>query len=493
MGDGQEAEVGVVRVEDRRSAPRRVLITGLSTYWGGRLAQALEQSEAVEAIVGVDNRDPTRELERTEFVRVGTQHALLRRIVEAAEIDTVVDSRLVVDSVTTSPRKAHENNVIGTMNILAACSGSSVRRFVFKSSAHYYGTAQDDPAFFTESMGRPHPPTTRIERDIVEAEATVRDFAEKSPHVTTTIMRFANVLGPDVRTSHTTLFSLPVVPTILGFDPRYQFVHEDDVVAALGHAVFADIPGIHNIAADGVLALTEVIDLLGKRWAPVLPPWGTGLTAAVLRRLGLRIPPEMLGQLRFGRGLDNRKLKATGFAYRYTTRETVIALAEHLRLYPVTRHVAEPFRYEREVEDFLRWSPHVKNPAYRSQPELSAPEAEELSRLAAAHAERTGTPGGASSVEQAETLVRAARADEVERDAAVARASGRSNGQEQSPAAPIERYDDLEPGEVISLLGSLETSDLLALRDHERAASARPRILAAIDGVLARREAAKGA
>src|ERR687886_755631 len=372
---------------------RRVLITGLSTYWGGRLAQALERDENVEAIIGVDNRDPTRELDRTEFVRVGTQHALLRRIVEAAEIDTVVDSRLVVDSVTTSPRKAHENNVIGTMNILAACSGSTVRRFVFKSSAHYYGTAQDDPAFFTEQMGRPHPPTTRIERDIVEAEASVRDFAEKNPQVATTIMRFANVLGPDVRTSHTALFSLPVVPTILGFDPRYQFVHEEDVVASLAHAVRSSIPGIYNVAADGVLALTEVIDLLGKQWAPLLPPWGTGLTAAVLRRLGLRIPPEMLGQLRFGRGLDNRKLKATGFRYRYTTREAVIALAEYMRLHPVMRGAQEPYRYEREVEDFLRWSPHVKSPAYRPQPQLSAAEVDELGRLYSAHAERTGTTG----------------------------------------------------------------------------------------------------
>src|SRR5947209_18549083 len=113
---------------------RRVLMTGRSTYWGGRLAQALEQNPDVEAIIGVDNRDPTLELERTEFVRVGTQHTLLRRIVEAAEIDTVVDSRLVVDSVTTSPRRAHENNVIGTMNILAACggTGSPVPHYVFK-------------------------------------------------------------------------------------------------------------------------------------------------------------------------------------------------------------------------------------------------------------------------------------------------------------------------------------------------------------------------
>ena len=130
---------------------RRVLITGLSTYWGGRLAQALEERAEIEAIIGVDNRDPKVELERTEFVRVTNQHGLLRRIVDAAEIDTVVDSRLVVDSTVTTGRKAHENNVIGTMNLLAACSGpdSTVRKFVFKSSAHYYGCEQDDPAFFT--------------------------------------------------------------------------------------------------------------------------------------------------------------------------------------------------------------------------------------------------------------------------------------------------------------------------------------------------------
>ena len=481
--------------------PLRVLITGLSTYWGGRLAQALEEDERVEAIIGVDNRDPTRELDRTEFVRVGTQHALLRRIVEAAEIDTVIDSRLVVDSVTTSSRKAHENNVIGTMNILAACSGSSVRRFVFKSSAHYYGTAQDDPAFFTESMGRPHPPKTRIERDIVEAEASVRDFAEKNPQVTTTIMRFANVLGPDVKTSHTTLFSLPVVPTILGFDPRYQFVHEDDVVAALAHAVRSDTPGIYNVAADGVLALTEVIDLLGKQWAPLLPPWGAGVAAAALRRLGLSIPPEMLGQLRFGRGLDNRKLKANGFRYRYTSREAVAALAEHMRLHPVMRGAAEPYRYEREVEDFLRWSPHVKSPAYRAQPRLSPAETGELARLADAHAERTGIPGGASPLEKAESLARAARADEEDRDEAsslgaregleAAQPANRPSPEPASNGDAIERYDDLEPEEVVALLGSMERDDLLALRDHERAAAARPRILAAIDGVLARREAAQ--
>jgi len=350
------------------ASTKRVLVTGLSTYWGGRLAQALESFPEVEAIIGVDNRDPVRELERTEFVRVSNQHSLIQRIVRAAEIDTVIDTRLVVDSLVTSPRLAHENNVIGTMNILAACTGadSPVRKFVFKSSAHYYGCEQDDPAFFTEEMARPHAPRTPIERDIVEAEAAVSEFADKHPDTTVTILRFSNVLGPDVRTSFTTLFSLPAVPMVLGFDPRMQVVHEDDVVHALEHAAFQHVPGTYNVAGDGVLAYSELIDLLGKRPLPILPPWGTGLAAAPLRRLGLRFPDEMVNQLRFGRGLDNRRYKAAGFHYGYTSRETAIKLGEHLRLHPIVRGADPGYTYERDVEEFLRRSPHVRRERPRS-------------------------------------------------------------------------------------------------------------------------------
>ncbi len=469
------------------SGRRRVLITGLSTFWGGKLAAALEQDDRFEAIIGVDDKDPTRELERTEFVRVSNQHALLRRIVEAAEIDTVVDSRLVVDSTTTSSRKAHENNVIGTMNILAACSHSTVRSLLFKSSAHFYGTAQDDPAFFTESMGRPHPPHTPIERDIVEAEASVRDFAEKNPHVNTTILRMCNVLGPGVQTAHTRFFSLPAVPTIFGFDPRYQFVHEEDVVAAAAHCVQNDLSGIYNVAADGVLALTEVASLLGKPFAPILMPFGTTLSATVLRRLGLAIPPEMLGQLRFGRGLDNRKLKAAGFSYRYTSRESVLAFGEHLRVSPVMRGVGEPYRYEREVEDFLRWSPNVRNPAVRRDHRLNPAELLEVRRLQSGFGGRgapspaAGPPaeranGGDSASEPAPE-----RAPDPAPDPATIEPA-------PEPADGLQEYDDLGADEIVTLVESLETPDLLALRDHELAAQGRPRVLAAIDGVLVRRE-----
>jgi UDP-glucose 4-epimerase len=162
-----------------------------------------------------------------------------------------------------------------------------------------------------------------------------------------------------MRTSHTALLSLPAVPGILGFDPRYQFIHEDDLVGALHHAVVNDAPGIHNVAPDGVLALSEVASLLGKPFAPLLPPWGTSLATMVTNRIGIRIPDEVRQQLRYGRGLDNRKIKQSGYRFDLTTRETVQAFAAALRLKPVRESANAPYRYEREVEEFLRWSPSV--------------------------------------------------------------------------------------------------------------------------------------
>ena len=97
-----------------------------------------------------------------------------------------------------------------------------------------------------------------------------------------------------------------------------------------------------------------------RRCAPVLPPWGTGLATAGLRLAGLRIPEEMSQQLRYGRALDNRRLKAAGCGLRYTTREAISKFAEDLRVRALRQDGGAPYRYEREVEEFLRYSPSVR-------------------------------------------------------------------------------------------------------------------------------------
>ena len=100
------------------------------------------------------------------------------------------------------------------MNILAACGGpdSPVKKVVFKSSAHYYGCERDDPSFFTEDMRRPHPPRTRLESDIVEADDAVRGFAERNPDVTVTTLRFCNGLGPTCTTRTAGCSACPPCP-----------------------------------------------------------------------------------------------------------------------------------------------------------------------------------------------------------------------------------------------------------------------------------------
>jgi len=441
----------VVRLTKGSSTSKRILVTGLSTYWGGRVAQALERNPEVETIIGVDRRPPKVELERTEFVQVADSHSLIRRIVEAAEIDTVVDTRLVVDGTVTSSRLAHENNVIGTMNVLAACPG--IKKLVFKSSAHFYGCEQDDPGYFTEAMRRAHPPRTRLEKDIVEAESAVADFAARHPETVVTVLRFANGLGGGRPSSFAKLLDLPVVPAILGFDPRLQFIHDEDVANVLEHAVRYDIDGVYNAAADGVLVLSEIADLLGKQLAPVISPFLTGLPAALLRRAGVTLTAENERLLRFGRALDNRKLKATGFRYRYTTRETVLKLREHQRLAKLRRGAAEGYRYERELEEFLRYSPSVR--AANAAPKLPT-------NVAA---------GGTRSAAQ---------------DAAP-RPKRAAPAPPPAPAAPPPPdYADLESEEIIALLGDLDTDQLERLRDHEAAGAQRDSVIGAIDSLLAR-------
>jgi UDP-glucose 4-epimerase len=338
----------------------RILITGLGTFWGSRLAQRLERTPEVELVVGVDTRAPRLPLEHTEFVRTDSSYSILQRIVKATQVDTVVHAHLIVDSTEASGRRLHEVNVIGTGNLLAAAgaAGSPVRKVVVKSSTMVYGSTYEDPHWFREDTPRKKPPRTRLERSLVDVGRVVADFAEDNPHVVVSKLRFANVLGNDIQTVFSRLLRLPVVPEVLGFDPRLQFVHEDDVIEAVVHATLHDVPGVYNVAGDGILTWSEVCHVCGKRRLP-MPPVLTGLAAEPLRALRIvDLPPEVLSLLRYGRAADNGRYKQAGFRYGYTTAGTVREFARTLRLESTVGTEPE-YQYERDVEAFFRHSPAV--------------------------------------------------------------------------------------------------------------------------------------
>jgi UDP-glucose 4-epimerase len=339
---------------------RRVLVTGVGGFWGGRVAQALEADPSVDTIVGIDTQEPTLELERTEYVHSGG-YSILSRLVRATQVDTIVHTFLVVDSSRASGRKMHETNVIGTMNLFAAASqpDSRVTNVVVKSSTLVYGSTFRDPVWFTEDTPRSSSPRTRVERSLLEVEAYVRDYAVDNPGVTVTTLRFSNVLGSEIVTPIIRALALPLVPAVFGFDPRLQFVHEDDVVRAIMFVLDQRLPGVFNVAGDGLLPWSEVAAICGKRLAPI-PPIGRRLYAGPLARLGVDLPPELIDLLTYGRGADNRRLKEAGFEYLTTSVGAVHAFADESRLRSALGRPERPaYRYERDVEEFFRQSPAV--------------------------------------------------------------------------------------------------------------------------------------
>jgi UDP-glucose 4-epimerase len=339
---------------------RRILVTGLGTYWGSRIAQALEHDTGVELVVGVDERDPRLPLEKTEFVRADSSYSILARIVQATQVDTILHTHLLVDSTVASGRTLHEVNVIGTMNLLAAAGaiGSPVRKLVVKSATMVYGSNFRDPYFFRENTPRTSPARTTVEKTMLEVAAVVRDFAHDNPDVAVTKLRFANVLGDNVESTFTRLLRLPVAPEVGGFDPRLQFVHEDDIVSALAYATLNDVPGVFNIAGSGVLTWGEVCRIAGKRRLAI-PPLLTNWAVEPLRLLRIiDLPPEVTALLRYGRGVDTTAFRKAGFQYGHTTLGTVTAFSEAMRLEHTVGQTPE-YQYQSDVEAFFRHSPAV--------------------------------------------------------------------------------------------------------------------------------------
>src|SRR5437879_2580452 len=325
------------------------------------MAQALERIPDIEMIVGLDTTEPTIPLERTEYVRADQSYSILARIVKATQVDTIVHTFLVVDSTRMSGRSLHEINVIGTMNLLAAASAAHtpVRQLVVKSSSLVYGSSYLDPVWFREETARSRPPRTRVERSLLEVEGYLRDFADDNPHVVVTLLRFANVLGTDIVTPISTSLDRGIAPCILGFDPLLQFVEEDDVVRALEFVATNQEPGTFNVAGDGRVPWSEVAAICGARLLP-LAPLRTGWAAAPITRLGLLdLPPALLELLRYGRGVDNRRLQEAGFEYRYTSAGAVESFARASRLRHTVGNSRPGYKYERDVEAFLRHSPAV--------------------------------------------------------------------------------------------------------------------------------------
>lgn len=322
---------------------RTVLVTGASRYVGARLVARLSTDPGVERVVAVDVVPPAYDLGAATFVRTDIRNPAIAKVIEREGTDTVVHAGVLATPGTAGGRVSmKEINVIGTMQLLAACQRSDVvRRFVVKSTTTVYGSSPRDPAVFTEEMAARSAPRSGYAKDAVEVEAYVRGFARRRPDVSVTTLRFANFMGPRVTTPMTDYFELPVAPTPLGFDARLQFIHEDDGLEVMRRATVEDHPGVFNAAGDGTLLLSQALRIAGRPSVPV-PTVAAGALGQAFRRLGLAdFSAEQVRFLAYGRVVDCTRLhEEMGYRPARTTAET---FAEFVR----ERCADAPLRSER--------------------------------------------------------------------------------------------------------------------------------------------------
>ncbi len=310
---------------------RRVLITGVGSFMGAALARRLQAHPDFDYVAGLDARRPQQPLEGVDFIEADIRNPVIATLLPQAEVDTVVHNQIIRRPTPgMSSRSMHDINVIGSLQLLTACERSpGISSIVIRGSAGIYGSEPHAPQFFDEEMARLYPLRSRFQRDVGEIENLFETYARRHPDTVCTMLRYQPAIGPTLETQVTRYLSAPLVPTYLGFDPRMQFVHEEDALDALVAAVRRPVRGAVNVAGPGSIGLTRMIRTAGRPSVPVAGPL-FATVATAMRRVGLpELSEDFRRLLRYGRAVDTERLTdEVGFTPRY---ETPAAVQDYVR------------------------------------------------------------------------------------------------------------------------------------------------------------------
>lgn len=314
-----------------------ILVTGVARAPGEHLAAVLAGCAGVDRVIGIDIVPPRGSIAPAHFVRADTRGSSLRRLLEAYEVDTVVHAGLVAGRDEAGGRSGQKDiNVIGTMQLLAACQRAKrVSRLVVRSSTAVYGLSSRNPALFTEDDPPRRTPASGFGKDVVEIEGYARGFARRRPDVRVTVLRMAYLLDSAGDSLLGRYLSLPAVPTVLGYDPRLQVVYADDAAEALRRATVEGHPGTYNVAGAGVVTVAQAAHLAGRPTVPI-PGLALGAVSRVMRQARMvDAGSEMAGTVMHSQVVDTTKARTEfGWVPELSTRDAVARFVRERGLRP---------------------------------------------------------------------------------------------------------------------------------------------------------------
>ena len=315
-----------------------ILVTGVAGFWGRQVASRLlaeAQAGAGQAlhVIGLDSEPPADEIKGLDFIQADIRNSLLVELLKEEAVDVVC--HLAFIETTRLSEQTFDYNVMGTMKVLGACAEAGVHKVVLKSSMAVYGANPGNPAFLTEQHPLQGSRGYGYTRYLAEIEAFCNGFRRQVPEMTMTTLRFASIVGPKADTPMTRFLKEPLAPVLMGFDPLMQVIHEDDVVGAIVYAAIHDVPGVFNIAAEGILPLSKLTTLAAKVAVPVFhlfAYWGV----EAMGGMGMRVThywPIELDYLRYPWVGDLARMREElGFVPNYTAEEALREFAGIQRL-----------------------------------------------------------------------------------------------------------------------------------------------------------------
>lgn len=214
-------------------------------------------------------------------------------------------------------------NLMGTRSVIENCHEFGVSHVVFVSRHTVYGAASDAPMFRTEAEPPLGGSTFPDLADLVAADLFAAQALWRYPEVNTAVLRVVYVLGPQGRGTLANFLRGPRVPLALGFDPLYQFMHDDDAASAIAIAVERDLSGVFNVAGPQPIPLSVLARKCGRSAVPV----PERLLPYVLGRFGFpKLPRGAVDHLKYPVVIDDSAFrKATGFSHRYGDRAIIEA------------------------------------------------------------------------------------------------------------------------------------------------------------------------
>jgi UDP-glucose 4-epimerase len=244
----------------------KVLITGISGKLGRLVADKLVEDG--HEVLGIDRRPWPDAPEGVKMFRADIRKRPAEDVFRTERPDAMIHMATVTHF-TAGAEERYRINLRGTRTVFDHCHEYGVDHAIFVGRHTFYGAAPDSQLFHTESEPPLAVSTFPELADLVAADLFAGSALWRYPDMDTTVLRLCYTLGPSQRGTLASYLRGPRVPTVLGFDPLYQFMHEQDAAESICQSLEHRLRGVYNVAGPQAVPLSLLIDVSGRTQVPI--------------------------------------------------------------------------------------------------------------------------------------------------------------------------------------------------------------------------------